>query len=83
MKFYHFIALDNETKTNAIWGGSMLADRLDGDTYILLYELGGFYVEVYYSMRDNKIARLKPFKITSDLAPYLDQINIGELDCLF
>lgn len=61
----------------------MLADRLDGDTYILLYELGGFYVEVYYSMRDNKIARLKPFKITSDLAPYLDQINIGELDCLF
>jgi len=83
MKFYHFIALGNETKTNAIWGGSMLADRLDGDTYILLYELGGFYVEVYYSMRDNKIARLKPFKITSDLAPYLDQINIGELDCLF
>lgn len=83
MKFYNFIALDNETKTNAVWNGALLGDRLEGDTYILLYELGGFYVEVYYSMSSNKIARLKPFKVTSDLAPYLDLIGIAELDGLF
>jgi len=81
MKFYHFIALDNVTKTNAIWNGTLLGDRLDGDRYVLLYELGGFYVEVYYSMSQNTIARLKPFKITSDLDPYLDQISLVELDC--
>jgi hypothetical protein len=83
MKFYHFIALDIEAKTTAVWGGTLLSDRLDGDTYILLYELGGFYVEVYYSMSLNRMVRLKPFKITSDLSPYLDQISIGELADLF
>jgi len=83
MKFYHFLALDNETKTNAVWDGILLSDRLDGDIYILLYELGGFYVEVYYSMSINRMVRLRPFKITSNLSPYLDQISIGELDCLF
>lgn len=82
MKFYHFIALDNDTKTNAVWNGALLCDRLEGDTYILLYELGGFYVEVYYSMSLNRIARLKPFKVTSDLSPYLDQISIEDLSGL-
>lgn len=83
MKFYHFIALDNETKTNAVWDGVLLSDRLDWDTYILLYDLGGFYVEVYYSMSLNRMVRLRPFKVTTDLSPYLDQISISELDNLF
>lgn len=43
---------------------------------VLLYQLGGFYVEVFYHVKYNYIAELMPFDSTDLLAPYLANIPL-------
>ena len=59
--------------------GVLLADRHDIGHVILLYQIDGFYVEVYYSRQSIKLVRFRSFSNTDELSPYLGRIDIEEL----
>jgi hypothetical protein len=79
MTLYQFQSLDIQEQANAVWDGTYLEHRTNNGFRIVLYDLGGFYVEVYYAPDENKIIKLRPFKSTSPLQPYLDRMNSDEL----
>lgn len=60
--------------------GVYVGKRKIGNQTVVLFQLHGFYAEVFYKQYRKLIERL----VTSDnpeiLQPYLDQINIKELD---
>jgi hypothetical protein len=82
MTYSQFITLNYKAQATRVWDGVFLGDRRVRDNYILLYELGGFYVEVYYSMTLHQIVRIRPFKVTTLLGPYLDQMTFESLNKL-
>jgi hypothetical protein len=82
MTLYQFRSLSEEQQANSVWDGVFLDLRTHNDCNVLLYDLGGFYVEVYYLPILNKIIKLRPFKSVKPLEPYLDQLNTEELDNL-
>lgn len=43
---------------------------------ILLYQIDGFYVEVYYNKEHNDIRKFRSFSSTNQLDPYLGQIDL-------
>ena len=43
---------------------------------VLLYQLGGFYVEVFYHIKYNYVTELFPFESTDLLGPYLEKITL-------
>jgi len=71
MTLDEFRSLNEVEQANAVWEGVFIEVRKDNDGSVALYDLGGFYVEVYYSNSDNKITSLRPFKSTELLQPYL------------
>ena len=77
-----FNALSEYQQANKVWDGVFLDLRTNASHSILLFDLGGFYVEVYYEHNSNQIVRVKSFKSTKLLTPYLDQMNIKVLDIL-
>lgn len=77
----NFNRLNETVQTDIIWEtGVFLARRSEGFHNILLFQLDGFYTEIYYHAHFNVIIKIKSFSNTDLLAPYLDKIN---LDCLF
>lgn len=71
MTLLHFISLDMNEEAECIWQGTFLAMRSDAEHHILLYRLEDFYAEVFYDMRQNKIARINGFRSRSKLIPYM------------
>ncbi|UII22419.1 hypothetical protein [Fulvivirga ligni] len=53
--------------------------RTEDDNKFYLYYLGGYFVEVCYAPYENKVLGINAFDTTDDLAPYLNDIQIGEL----
>ena len=56
--------------------GIFLAEREDGPFRIMLYQLDGFYVEVYFFNLYNKVAFFQTFEDTEALQPYLEQVDV-------
>jgi hypothetical protein len=52
--------------------------KVDGQT-IVLFQLHGFYVEVYYKQYRKTIDRIVTSDSAEMLHPYLDQINVRDL----
>lgn len=72
MTLYQFIGLDVGQQAEYVWQGKYVDTRSEGDYRILLYNLGDFYAEVFYSIQENQISRIKGFKAISHLAPYVN-----------
>ena len=51
--------------------GTFVDDRIENGMQIQLYNLGAFYVEVYYNNLTNEITRYRAFKSLAQLAPYI------------
>lgn len=51
--------------------GVFIDDRDEDRLKVQLYRLGNFYVEVFYSQRDNAITHYRPFTSPGQLAPYV------------
>lgn len=79
MTLYQFRALDINEQASAVWGGTFLDSRVEAIYDVHLYNVGDFYVEVYYSNKLNEIVKIRPFRYTSLIQPYLDRININQL----
>jgi len=79
MTLYQFLQLDEAEQAEAIWDGSFIADREDEEHKILLYQIDGFYVEVFYHKEYNVIRKYRPFSSTDQLETYLNKINIQSI----
>ena len=56
-----------------------LGKRKQAFSIILLYQLEGFYVEVYYRKYRSHVKYLHCFESTELLDPYLEQIDVENL----
>jgi len=59
--------------------GSYLLQRTLGDCKVFLYSFEGFYIEVFYSSKYQKVLMINAFDKTIGLAPYLDIISLEDL----
>jgi hypothetical protein len=46
---------------------------------IALFQVGDWYVEIFYNKKTNEVGRVKTFRDMELLDPYLKQINISSL----
>jgi hypothetical protein len=46
---------------------------------MMLYDMGNFYVEVFFLSRYNKVAWFNGFKSTKKLEPYLQRIDLSSI----
>ncbi len=58
--------------------GVLVSVRRTVEHRVLLYQIEGFYVEVFYHPANNVI-RIKSFSCTERLQPYLNQISLNGL----
>ena len=80
MTLYQFNALVETEKHEAIWEhGVMVADRIDAEYRVILYQIFSFYVELYYHTELNVLCRLRSFSSTNPLEAYINQINLDSL----
>jgi len=82
MTLHEFRGLTENEQADLAWAAVFLDVRAEGSHSVLLYAIDEFYVEVYYSPSLNKIEKLRAFKSTRPLQPYLDQLSSGEFDTL-
>jgi hypothetical protein len=72
-----FNLLTEDSQANTIYEeGVLISLRTTSEYRILLYQVEGFYVEVYYHPRHNEIKEFKSFTSTEELEPYLEKINL-------
>ncbi|WP_183575476.1 hypothetical protein HDF18_16270 [Mucilaginibacter sp. X5P1] len=72
-----FNKLNYTAKTEAVLQGTFLADRLDDHNYIKLYNVGSFYVEVFFDDRSHLITHFRAFESTIFVLPYLNDLKIA------
>lgn len=81
MELKHFQALSQVTQREvAMKKGVLLAERKLPEFTILLYQLDGFYAELYYHPQTNEVAWVKSFSCTSELEPYLSAIELPDFN---
>lgn len=73
-----FSLLTKEKQTDAALKGTFLDVRVDGTYIILLFCLGGFYVEMYYASIPNKVEKFVAFTSTTLLDPWLTELSLAE-----
>lgn len=73
----YFDQLSEAAQTNVIWEDGILLDRrTDGFYNVLLFQIEGFYTEVWYHSHFNVIIKIESFHDTERLAPYLEEIEL-------
>ena len=78
---YEFNSLNDNEKYEAIMEyATYVADRIEDQYKILLYQFENFYVELFYNSQDNVIVRFRSFTTQELLRPYLNQIELKELN---
>ena len=77
MHFYDFIQLNETEQIEILWyNGEQIGRRKDEEHLILLYQVEGFYVEVFYHNKERVIKKYMSFECTDLLEPYLEKIDI-------
>ena len=74
-----FLSLNDFQRAEAVRSGVAIADREDENHNIVLFQIHGFYMEVFCDRKCHHISRLEVFSNIERLAPYLEQIEIDEL----
>lgn len=76
-----FRALEFDQKCDLIFNrGQYLALRYLGECKVLLYSAGNFFVEVFYSMKYQRVLLINAFDHTIGLEPYLAIISLTDLN---
>jgi hypothetical protein len=80
MQLKEFSALEQIAQQELVLDeGIYLSSRLFMDYTVLLFQLYGFYVELFYPKNKDKCVIIKGFEDTHELEPYLKRINIDPL----
>lgn len=70
---------EDKQRETLINDGILLAKRSYVQYNIALFQVEGFYIEVWYTKQGLDIGLVRGFSSTDELDPYLDEININEL----
>lgn len=80
LKLDHFRVMPFEKKCDIItFQGNYLMQRTLADCKVFLYYAEGFYIEVFYSPKHQKVLMINAFDNTNCLTPYLDKISLDDL----
>jgi hypothetical protein len=80
MHFYDFLQLDETEQLELLWyNGEQIGRRKEEEHLILLYQVEGFYVEVFYNTKERTIKRYVSFESIERLEPYLEKIDISSV----
>lgn len=80
MRLYDFIHLSQKEKVTLLYEhGVYIGKRKQGSAVVLLYQLEGFYAEVFYRTYRRVIDRISCFSGTARLDPYLTGIDVEHL----
>ena len=80
MKMYEFQKLkENEQLTILYNEGVYLGKRRKETQVILLYQLDGYYAEVFYRIYRQYVSKIHLSGNTSILDPYLEQFDVEDL----
>lgn len=80
MTHKEYKALRQDEQTSFLCkAGVSIAERKVGPYLIVLYQVDGFYVEVFYDKHSYQMIKLMSFYNTTLLEPYLTDINITPL----
>ena len=80
MKHKAFEALTQDEQFEyAVKKGTYLMDRKDDDVTIRLFDVDGFYVEVFSLNETGVVVLIKSFIETERLAPYLRQMDLSRI----
>jgi hypothetical protein len=75
-----FTALPLDEKIEILWYyGEFLESISEGKFDVSLYELYGFYVEVFYHLNSDSLVNVKVIEDNAQLERYTASINIDEL----
>ena len=70
MTLYQYKLLDHTDQACVLWNkGVFLCDRKNDQYIIALYQIDGFYVEVFYNREHNAIERLRSFEAQINSGP--------------
>ncbi|MFL5772563.1 MAG: hypothetical protein ACJ75F_05365 [Flavisolibacter sp.] len=78
MHFFDFILLREDEQLEMLWyNGEQIGRRRHNEFLIQLYQVEGFYVEVYYNTKYREIEKYLSFECTDKLEPYIRDIDLG------
>ena len=81
MDFNKFISLNQKQQLDVLIKKGVFLYQSDSlESTEILYQLEGFYVEVFYHREENVIKRFRTFSIIAQLEPYLGKIDISKFD---
>jgi hypothetical protein len=76
----NFRVMPFEKKCDVItFQGNYLMQRTLADCKVFLYYTDGFFVEVFYSPKYQKVLMINEFDRTVGLKPYLEKISLDDL----
>jgi len=81
LKQFRSLQLNMQEKM-LINNGIFLFDRKAVGIKVLLYQLSGFYVEVFYDTATSQVCLVKSFTDTEGLEAYLYKIDISDVEAL-
>lgn len=80
MTLYQFNLFNETQQAEILWDkGVHLSERKDHIFTYVLYQIDGFYVEVWYHREFNAIQRFRSFSSLNQLDPYLKQVRIENI----
>lgn len=59
--------------------GVQLCERQSRNFLIFLYQIDGFYIELFFFRESGEFATIKSFDNLDELAPYLNEIDLAYL----
>ncbi len=80
MTLQQFANFDNMQQMETLYkAGIYLGKRRYNDRIIFLYQIDSFYIEVFFNRDKNKVVKLRSFRSTDLLEPYLKHMSIKHL----
>ncbi len=78
MHFFDFVLLRENEQLEMLWyNGEQIGRRKDKEFLILLYQVEGFYVEVFYNTKYKEIEKYLSFECTDKLEPYIHDMDLA------
>ena len=62
------------------YNGHYLMHRFLGECKVFLYHTEGFYIEVFYSPKYQKVLMINAFDRLIGLEPYLEMVSLADLE---
>ena len=82
MTIDNFQTLSLKTQKDlALHRGIQLAEKQTRDYNSVLYDINGFYVELYYPPESDKVLWVNSFDATDELDFYLQDIDVSAVIC--